>query len=148
MEGFARSRFGGWFAVTIANPIDRRLLRWSNGRLSLFAGQPVGLLETTGARSGQQRRTPLLFLADGERVVIVASNAGSTRHPAWFHNVRANPEVGFLARGHAGRYRARIAEGDEREALWSRVCDLYAGYGDYQLRAGDRTIPLVVLEPA
>ena len=64
LEAFAKTRFGGWFAVHVANPIDKRLLRWSRGRVGLFLGQPVGLLETVGARSGQPRSTPLLYLAD------------------------------------------------------------------------------------
>jgi deazaflavin-dependent oxidoreductase (nitroreductase family) len=146
-EGFARSRPGGWFAVNVANPIDRRLLRWTGARVGLFLGQPVGLLETVGARSGQARTTPLLYMEDGDRVILVASKSGSVRHPAWYHNLRAHPEVGFAARGGGyGRYRAREAEGDERAALWAKANDLYAGYDDYQGRAGGRRIPVIVLE--
>src|SRR5436190_1960176 len=64
-EAFARTKPGGWFAINIANPIDRRLLRWTRGRVDLFLGQPVGLLETVGARSGQPRDPPAL--RGGER---------------------------------------------------------------------------------
>jgi deazaflavin-dependent oxidoreductase (nitroreductase family) len=147
-EAFAQTSFGGWFAVTIANPIDRRLLKLSRGRVGIFLGQPVGLLETTGARSGQVRETPLLYVDDGPRVILVASNAGSTRHPAWFHNLRANPRVGFLRRGgHAGTYTARVAANAERDQLWARVNDLYTGYETYQGRTAGRQIPVVVLDP-
>lgn len=147
-ERFARTRFGAWFAINVANPIDRRLLPLTRGRVGVFIGAPVGLLETVGAKSGKDRQTPLVYLDDGERVVLVASKGGATSHPGWYHNLRANPEVGFLRRGgHHARYRARDAEGAEREALWARVNDLYAGYDDYQLRTGGRRIPVVVLDP-
>ena len=149
MEAFAQTRLGAWLAINVANPIDRRLLPLTNGRVGLFLGQPVGLLETTGARSGQRRRTPLLYLDDGERVVLVASKGGNPRHPGWYHNLRANPRVEFLRRGgHRGTYVARDAAGEERERLWARVNELYAGYETYQGRTGGRRIPVVVLEPA
>jgi deazaflavin-dependent oxidoreductase (nitroreductase family) len=148
-ERFAKTRAGGWFAVNIANPIDRRLLKIGNGRLGLVVGQPGGLLGTTGARSGKLRETPLLYVEDGPRVIVVASNVGSANHPAWYHNLRAHPEVTFLRRGgHRGSYVARIAAGPEREELWERVNDLYAGYDTYQNRTGGREIPVVVLDPA
>lgn len=147
LEAFAKTRFGGWFAVTVASPIDRRLLRWTGGRLGLFLGQPVGLLEVRGARSGALRETPLLYAEDGDRVVLVASNAGSLKHPAWLHNLRANPEVAFTARGSRGSYHAREAAGEERDRLWQTVLSVYEGYDDYAGRAGSREIPVVVLDP-
>lgn len=148
MERVVTSRPGGWLAINVANPIDKRLLVLSNGRIGLFLGQPVGLLEVRGAKSGQPRRTPLLYLDDGERVALVASKAGNPRHPAWYHNVKANPDVRFLLRKVGWRrFRAHEAGPDERAELWPRVCNLYAGYEDYQERTGGRTIPIVVLEP-
>jgi deazaflavin-dependent oxidoreductase (nitroreductase family) len=147
-EAFARTKAGGWFAINIANPIDRRLLRWTGGRLGLFVGQPVGLLETRGARSGRARSTPLLYRQEEERIVVIASKAGAVRHPAWYHNLRSHPEVGFTdRRGNRRRYRAREAEGAERDVLWAQANDLYAGYDDYQRRAGGRRIPVIVLDP-
>jgi deazaflavin-dependent oxidoreductase (nitroreductase family) len=148
MENVVRSRPGTWFAINVANPIDSRLLRWTRGRVGTYMGQPVGLLETTGARSGEPRTTPLLYLQDGERVVLVASKGGAPRHPAWYYNAMANREVVFMCRdGERRRYRVRTAAGEEREALWGRCNDLYAGYDDYALRTGGRVIPVVVLEP-
>lgn len=97
---------------------------------------------------GQERRTPLTFLPDGDAIVLVASKAGSEKHPAWYHNLRANPEVRFLAKGRERAYRAHDAEGAERDRLWAAVNDLYAGYETYQGRTGGRRIPVVVLEPA
>jgi len=149
MEGLAKTRVGGWLAVNIGNPIDRRLLSLTGGRVGVFLGAPVGLLETVGAKSGEPRRTPLLYLDEGDRVVLVASKAGSARHPAWYHNLRAHPRVRFLRRGgRRAEYVAREATGPERERLWAKVNDLYAGYETYQGRAGSRRIPVVVLEPA
>jgi deazaflavin-dependent oxidoreductase (nitroreductase family) len=149
MEAFVKTRAGGWLAINVANPIDARLLPLTNGRVGLFLGQPVGLLETVGAKSGQRRRTPLLYLDDGDRVVLVASKAGAARNPAWFHNLRANPRVSFLRRGgRRGTYVAREAQDAERDELWARVNDLYSGYETYQGRAGARRIPVVVLDPA
>jgi deazaflavin-dependent oxidoreductase (nitroreductase family) len=149
LENIARSRPGGWIAVNIANPIDQRVLAWSNGRIGMFPGQSVGLLYTYGAKSGRPRTTPLLYLRDGDRIVLVASKAGAARHPAWYHNVKANPKVSFLPRGGPkAEYVAREAEGAEREDLWEKANDLYVGYDDYQERTGGRVIPVIVLEPS
>jgi F420H(2)-dependent quinone reductase len=148
MERWAASRVGGWAFVHMITRVDRRLLPLTRGRVSLAVGTPVGLLETRGARSGQRRRTPLLYRVDGDRVVVVASNVGSERHPAWLHNARAAGVVRFLSREHGWRtYRPRIATGAERARLWALATDLYAGYGTYQGRTGGREIPVVVLEP-
>ena len=148
MEKFAASRAGGWWFLNVAMPIDRRLLPLTRGRVSSALGQPVGLLETVGAKSGEKRQTPLLFLGRGDDVVLVASKAGAPRHPAWYHNLRAHPRVRFLAPHRTGEYVARIAEGEERDRLWNEVNDLYAGYQVYSERAGAREIPVVVLERA
>jgi deazaflavin-dependent oxidoreductase (nitroreductase family) len=147
-ERFASSRPGGWFFVNVANRIDRALLRLTRGRLSLAVGEPVLLLTTRGARTGARRSTPLLYGTDDERLVLIASKAGSPQHPAWYRNLKANPDVEVTARRRSGRYRAREAEGEERERLWARAVEQYAGYDVYQGRAGGRRIPVVVLEPA
>jgi deazaflavin-dependent oxidoreductase (nitroreductase family) len=146
MERFAASRIGGWLFVHVLTHGDRRLLTLTRGRASLEPAAPVGLLETTGARSGERRLTPVLYLGRGEALALVASNVGRERHPAWLHNLRADPDVRFLARGGWGRYRARVALGDERERLWPELTDLYAGYDAYAARTA-RDIAVVVLEP-
>jgi F420H(2)-dependent quinone reductase len=87
-------------------------------------------------------------MRDGENVVLFASRGGDTRHPGWYHNLKANPEVRFTILGSERRYRARVAEGEERERLWRKaVTTRYSGYDTYQERAGGRRIPVVVLEP-
>ena len=83
-----------------------------------------------------------MYLVDGDRIVLIASKAGAAKHPAWLHNLSANPRVSFLApRGRSGDYVAREAEGPERERLWDEAVDYYAGYADYQRRAGARQDP-------
>jgi len=147
VERFAASRAGGWAFINVFSRVDRWLLPLTHGRLSLAVGSPVGLMETRGARSGKRRRTPLLYRVDGESIVLVASNVGSERDPAWLHNARAAGEVRFLSREHGWRtYRPRVAAGSERERLWALATDLYAGYADYQDRTGGREIPVVVLD--
>ena len=147
LENFARSRAGGWYFVNVAMRVDRVLLPVSRGRLSISVGQQVGMLETVGAKSGELRKTPLLFIRDANHGVLIASMGGAPRHPAWVHNLRANPRVKVLAPGRSGDYVAHEAEGEERKRLWAEAVDYYAGYATYQERAGERRIPVVVLEP-
>ncbi len=146
LESFAKSRAGGWWFVNVANKLDPPLLKATNGRFSTAVGTPVLLLRSRGAKSGQLRETPLLYDTDADRIVLVASKAGAAKHPAWYHNLRAHPDVEVIAAGRSGRYRAHEAEGDERARLWDDVNDLYAGYETYQGRAGARRIPVMVLE--
>lgn len=147
LTSFAASRPGSWFYLNVANPIDRRLLPATGGRFSLSIGQPVLCLEVQGARSGQIRRTPLLFTEVDGDLVIVASATGRPKHPAWYHNLRANPRVKVYAPGgRSGNYLARVAEGEERQRMWQAALRLYAGYDVYERRAaGIREIPVVAL---
>jgi deazaflavin-dependent oxidoreductase (nitroreductase family) len=148
LEKFAKSKAGGWYFVNIAMRVDRVLLPATGGRISSAPGQTICLLETVGARSGQVRQTPLLYIPDGERMILIGSKAGAPRHPGWIHNMRANPKVKILAPKRTGEYTAREAEGQERQKLWDKAVDYYAGYATYQQRAGKRRIPVVVLERA
>jgi deazaflavin-dependent oxidoreductase (nitroreductase family) len=145
----AKSRFGGWVALNVANKVDPYLVRASRGRLKMPSGSPTVLLTHTGARSGKQRTTPLVYFTDGFNVVLIASQTGKPKHPAWFHNLRANPDVELWAAGSGGAYRASEAEGEERERLWRLATQLYPGYDDYQRKAdlAGRRIPVVVCEP-
>ena len=147
LERFASTPLGAWFFVKVAPHVDRRLVRLSGGRVSTALIRPVALLTSTGARSGRRRTTPLLFFLDGEDVVLIASYGGNPRHPAWYHNLKANPDVEVWARGRSGRYRSREAEGTERDRLWALAADYYAGYETYQRRTGGRRIPVLALEP-
>jgi deazaflavin-dependent oxidoreductase (nitroreductase family) len=143
----ATSPFGRWWFLKLGHRVDPFLLRRTNGRVSLQLGAPVLLLTTRGAKSGQPRETPLAYATDGERIVLIASKAGAPKHPAWYHNLRANPEVEVIAKGRSGRYVARDAGADEYDRLWSLALEFYPGYDEYQRMAGGRKIPVVVLEP-
>jgi F420H(2)-dependent quinone reductase len=107
---------------------------------------PMLLLDHIGAKSGKVRTTPLAYLADGDDVVLVASKGGHPRHPAWFHNLMANPETTIQVGSERRAVFARVADDQERARLWPEVVELYGGYQGYQERT-DREIPLVVLEP-
>jgi F420H(2)-dependent quinone reductase len=112
-----------------------------------FPGAPPSLLlDHVGAKSGTKRTTPLTYLADGEDYVLVASKGGNPKHPAWFHNLRAHPEVTVQVGSKRLPVRARVATPEERARLWPKVVALYGGYADYQRRT-KREIPLVILEP-
>ncbi|NNJ10337.1 nitroreductase family deazaflavin-dependent oxidoreductase [Chloroflexales bacterium ZM16-3] len=145
---FFASPIGAWIILYLFTPIDRVLLRLSRGRLSTVAVVvPSLVLISTGAKSGLPRETPLVYLPDGVRIVLIASNGGQPHHPAWYHNLRANPEARVVVGGRTGSYRAHEAAGVEREELWRRAVALYHGYHTYQGRTGGRTIPVMVLEP-
>ena len=147
LERFARSPAGDWFTKRIAPRIDPPLLRLTGGRVSSVYPVPVMLLTTTGAKTGQPRTLPLLYVTDGDRLILIASNYGGKSHPAWYRNLVADPRVEVLAGKHSGTYTAsEITDPAERERAWALALDQYAGYGDYQKRAGDRTIPLVRLK--
>ncbi len=107
---------------------------------------PMLLLDHVGARSKTRRTTPLVYVRDGEDVVIVASKGGHPRHPAWFHNLRANPDATIQIGSERRAVRARVADSKERTRLWPKAVAVYSGYSGYQQRT-EREIPLVILEP-
>jgi deazaflavin-dependent oxidoreductase (nitroreductase family) len=146
----AASRPASWFFLNVANPIDKRLLPATNGRLSIAIGEPVLCLEVVGAKSGKVRRTPLLYVDVEGDLVVIASATGRAKHPAWYRNVVASPQVRVYAPGgRSGEYMARTAEGEERERFWKRARRLYKGYDVYERRTeGVREIPVVVLSRA
>jgi deazaflavin-dependent oxidoreductase (nitroreductase family) len=147
MQALARSRVGGWLFVNVFPILDRRLIPLSRGRLKVAMGQPILLLHTRGARSGEPRTTPLLYTPYGDAFVVVASKAGAPHHPAWFHNLLAHPDdIAIEVAGARRPVRGRVVDGPERAQLWERVNDNYNGYGVYQTRAAARTIPVIVLE--
>jgi deazaflavin-dependent oxidoreductase (nitroreductase family) len=148
LQALAASRLGGWLFVNVFPMVDRRLIPLSRGRLNVAMGQPILLLHTRGARSDQPRTTPLLYTPYGDAVIVVASKAGAEHHPAWYHNIRRHPDdVAVEMAGARRRVRARVVDGPERARLWERATDNYNGYDKYQMRAGGRTIPVIVLEP-
>ncbi len=108
---------------------------------------PSLLLDHMGAKSGKKRTTPLYYLSDGANLVIVASKGGYPQHPAWYHNLRANPDTTVQVGSEQRAVRARVATHEERTRLWPKAVELYGDYQAYQERT-EREIPLVILEPA
>ena len=110
-----------------------------------FDGAPMLLLHTTGARSGVERVNPLVYLADGDRYVIFASKGGAPSHPDWYRNLVAHPEAAIELGTETVPVVARVAEGAEREPLWSRQKEVMPVFAEYEQKTS-RTIPVVVLE--
>ncbi|QBJ97156.1 nitroreductase family deazaflavin-dependent oxidoreductase [Rhodococcus sp. ABRD24] len=133
--------------------INVKLYRATGGRLggkwrvgSAFPwGIPICLLTTTGRKSGQPRVSPLLFLEDGDRVVLVASQGGLPKNPMWYLNIRANPSVTVQIKSAVRTMQARVATDEERAQLWPRLVELYADFDNYQSWT-DRQIPVVICE--
>jgi deazaflavin-dependent oxidoreductase (nitroreductase family) len=108
---------------------------------------PTLLLTTTGRKTGEPRDVPLIYGESDGSYVVVASRGGTPTHPIWFLNLEATPECELQVGPKHVRARARVAEGEERERLWKRMAEIYPPYDQYQSNAGERTIPVVVLEP-
>jgi len=122
--------------------------RLTRGRLMGRVGRaPVLLLTTTGRRSGEARIAPVVFSRDGDDLIVIGSNAGNARVPAWALNLRAHPPAEVQVRGNRRPVRARVAEGSERERLWRLANGDYAGFEDYE-QLTEREIAVFVLEPA
>jgi F420H(2)-dependent quinone reductase len=123
--------------------------RATGGRIGHTApGMPtILLLDHVGAKSGKRRTSPLLYFRDGEDVVMVASKGGFPKNPAWFYNLRANPDTTVQIRSQRLPVRARVATPEERQRLWPLAVRQYRGYDDYQARSKGREIPMVILEP-
>jgi deazaflavin-dependent oxidoreductase (nitroreductase family) len=122
--------------------------RATGGRIGhrLPGAPPSLLLDHVGAKSATKRTTPLTYVRDGDNFVLVASKGGHPKHPAWFHNLRANPDVTIQVGSERKAVRARVATPEERARLWPKVVATYSGYAGYQERT-EREIPLVILEP-
>jgi deazaflavin-dependent oxidoreductase (nitroreductase family) len=122
--------------------------RANNGKVGgPFEGAPLLLLHTTGAKTGAARINPVMYRADGDRLVIFASKGGSDTNPDWFHNLRANPETVVEVGSESRKVVARVAEGEERERLWEAHKRAFPNFADYERRT-TRQIPVVILEPA
>lgn len=120
--------------------------RANEGKVSgQFAGRPLLLLSTTGARSGQTRPSPLAYTTDGEHYVIIASKGGAPTHPDWYHNLVANPIVTVEVGTEQFQARATVAEGEERMRLFNQMAARMPGFGEYQ-RKVERQLPVIVLE--
>ena len=135
-----------WKLFGVLTSANTKLFRATNGRIGGGIGKMrILLLHHVGRKSGTKRVTPLLYLRDDNRLVIVASKGGSEKHPAWFHNLMANPETLVELPREKRSVRARQATDEERAELWPRLVDMYGSYEAYQTYT-DRKIPLIILE--
>jgi deazaflavin-dependent oxidoreductase (nitroreductase family) len=132
-------------AMTTLNVLAYKLTGgWLGGKFR--GGAPVCLVTTTGRRSGQARTIALLYLMDGDDVVLVASKGGMSHSPGWYHNMMANPDVEVQIGSTKRTMRACRATSAEKAALWPRLVAMYRDYDDYQART-TRDIPVVILSP-
>jgi deazaflavin-dependent oxidoreductase (nitroreductase family) len=142
----AATRVSRFVSRYVSWKLDPLLLRATRGRLATTLVFPTAVLETTGARSGARRRNAIIYFHDGERVTIVASNAGSPRHPSWYHNLRAHPDVVF---GGIPMRAAVVDDETERKRLWPLADRVFPAFASYRRDAArvNRRIPIVQLTP-
>src|SRR2546421_5795448 len=112
----------------------------------MFEGTPILLLHHTGAKSGKVRVNPLAYQANGNRLVVFASKGGAPTNPDWFHNLKANPRATVEVGTETRDVRARVAEGAQREKIWSRQQAVMPGFAGYETKT-TRQIPVIILEP-
>jgi deazaflavin-dependent oxidoreductase (nitroreductase family) len=144
----AATRPGAWLVINVLNPVDRLVMRRTKGGgASAGKGHPKLLLHHVGAKTGLARETPLMCIPGDDHWLIVASKGGDPHHPAWYWNVRADPDVTIDCDGETIAVRARELDGEEHRAAWQRALTEYGGFATYQARAGHRIIPILRLEP-
>jgi deazaflavin-dependent oxidoreductase (nitroreductase family) len=141
---FSSTRLGRFISANVAWKLDPYLLQATRGRVGMGFVLPTALLETRGAKSGALRRNAVIYFHDENRVTIVASKAGAEKHPAWFHNLRAHPEVVF---GGIPMRAMVVSDEAERHRIWPLADRVFAPYATYRLEAAraNRTIPIVQL---
>lgn len=147
LERLARLRPVTWSLINVGNRVDPFLMRISNGHVKMAPGSPTVVLHNRGAKSGKLRKTPLAYISDGDDVVLTASKGGAAEHPAWLHNIKANPGVELWVGSRGGPYTARVATAEEKARLWPLITQFFSGYDDYQRRAGEREIQVVICSP-
>jgi len=134
-------------ALKLGTIVHSGIYRATGGKLLGRMGQsPILLLNSVGRKSGKKRATPLLYVVDGEGFVIIASKGGTPSHPAWYLNLKANPDATVEVGDRKVRVRAEEEGGEEKERLWQKMAEMYPTYDDYQKKT-KREIPLLVLHP-
>jgi deazaflavin-dependent oxidoreductase (nitroreductase family) len=134
-------------ALKAAGKLNIPIYRLTGGRLfGSLDGNPILLLTTTGRKSGQSRTAPVIYLPDGDRMIVIGTNAGNLRSPAWALNLEANPDAEVEVGRKRQPVRGRVAAGDERAELWRRFTEHYSGFDDYEANV-TRDVRLFVLEP-
>jgi deazaflavin-dependent oxidoreductase (nitroreductase family) len=134
-------------ALKLGSGAHAGVYRATGGKLFGRMGKsPILLLNTVGRKTGRKRTTPLLYVMDGEDFVIIASKGGAATHPAWYLNLRANPDATVEIGDREVQVEAGVADPEEKARLWQKMVEMYPTYDDYQ-RKTEREIPLLVLRP-
>jgi deazaflavin-dependent oxidoreductase (nitroreductase family) len=143
---FANTWLGRFLSIHVVWKVDPYLMRMTRGHFGMDLMIPTALLETRGARTGALRRNVVIYFNDGDRVTIVASKLGLEKHPAWFHNLRSNPDVTL---GGVPMRATVVSDEAERRRLWGLADQVFAPYAAYRREAArvSRTIPIVQLTP-
>jgi len=143
-----QEKFGTWL-INHVGSLQTAVYELTGGRLwNRFLGGPVAILTTTGRKTGKTRKIPLLYLMDGDKVVMTASKGGMSQLPVWYHNVKAAPSVHIQVGSEKKEYTMREATEEEETALWPRLEQMYPGYREYRARAaGIRRIPVLIFTP-
>ena len=150
VTAFALTKAGTWYSSQLGARIDPWLVRATRGRVDSAFGQiPIVVVTVRGARSGVERKVPLLYFTDKDDVILIASSYGKAKFPAWYYNLKANPDVRLEAMGRSGSYVARETDGEDHDRLFELAKLVYSGYSEYERRtAGIRRIPVMRLSPA
>jgi deazaflavin-dependent oxidoreductase (nitroreductase family) len=134
-------------ALKLGSSAHAGVYRATGGKLFGRMGKsPILLLNTVGRKTGRKRTSPLLYVMDGEDFVIIASKGGAAAHPAWYLNLRANPEATVEIGDREVQVEAEVADPEEKARLWQKMVEMYPAYDDYQ-RKTEREIPLLILRP-
>ena len=150
LRRFAGSPPGAWLFARAAHRLDRPVFRLTRGRHTignLVTGLPVLMLTTTGARSGLPRTVPVLGIPTADGLAVLASNFGQQHHPAWYHNLRADPEATVVVHGETRAVRAVLTEGEQRQRIWEEALRWYPGWTFYERHASHRQIGVFLLKP-
>ena len=127
------------------NDYNRQLIEEFRADRSKFGGRPLLLLTTTGAKSGQRRTTPMMYVRNGDHLMVIASNVGAPTHPAWYHNLMAHPDVTVEVGNETFEATAIVTTGEERHQLWTRIVESYPFFSEHQAKT-TRQIPVIILE--
>jgi deazaflavin-dependent oxidoreductase (nitroreductase family) len=148
MRTFAATKVGAAFLRPTAHHLDRLIAKVTGGRSSfagIATGVPAVMLTTTGAKSGEPRTVAVYGIPHPDGVALIASNWGGARHPAWYHNLKANPEATVSIGPDTWHATARLAAPGERDEIWAKGLEIYPGWRNYEARAGERHIEAFVL---
>jgi deazaflavin-dependent oxidoreductase (nitroreductase family) len=153
LEGLSRlgtaassSKIGGILYHVVCRRIDTVLIPLSKGKLSMGPPGQTVLITTTGAKTGKPRKASLAYIWQADAMIVIASKGGAPHHPAWYHNLSADPRLVVQYRGAKEDRRAREAVGEEREKLFETMSSTFSNFAAYQTRASKRKIPVMVFE--